>query len=111
MQRNGCFLNALYASKIKQATELTTFHPRHRKHREHTADVLAHFVCEALQEMAQSGLHCPAQCYNYNFMTTTTVNNNYCFGVGGCDVGQINKVALRRARLMGWVIVSGFNLV
>ena len=28
----------------------------------------------------------------------------------GSDVGQINEVALRRARLvLGWVTVSGFN--
>jgi len=32
------------------------------------------------------------------------------FGVVGNDVGQINEVALRRARLvLGWVTVSAFN--
>jgi len=42
---------------------------------------------------------------------------NYClnfsiwrFGAVGSDVGQINGVTLRRARLvLGWVTVSGFN--
>jgi len=32
------------------------------------------------------------------------------FGAVGSDVGQINKVTLRRARLvLGWVTISGFN--
>jgi len=32
------------------------------------------------------------------------------FGAVGSDVGQINEVTLRRARLvLGWVIVAGFN--
>ena len=32
------------------------------------------------------------------------------FGAVGSDVGQINEVTLRRARLvLGWVTVSGFN--
>jgi len=32
------------------------------------------------------------------------------FGEVGSDVGQINEVTLRRARLvLGWVTVSGFN--
>jgi len=32
------------------------------------------------------------------------------FGAVGGDVGQINEVTLRRARLiLGWVTVSGFN--
>ena len=32
------------------------------------------------------------------------------FGAVGCDVGRINEVTLRRARLvLGWVTVSRFN--
>ena len=32
------------------------------------------------------------------------------FGAVGSDVGRINEVTLRRARLvLGWVTVSGFN--
>jgi len=32
------------------------------------------------------------------------------FGAIGSDVGQINEVTLRQARLvLGWVTVSGFN--
>jgi len=44
------------------------------------------------------------------------INNNKAvkalrrFGAVGSDVGQINEVTLRRARLvLGWVTVSGFN--
>ena len=40
----------------------------------------------------------------------TTVVKWWRFGEVGSDVGRINEVTLRRARLvLGWVTVSGFN--
>ena len=44
-------------------------------------------------------------CYQY-----TGVALLWRFGAVGSDVGRINEVTLRRARLvLGWVTVSGFN--
>jgi len=45
-----------------------------------------------------------------NFQRQSCIRTRWRFGVVGSDVGQINKVTLRRARLvLGWVTVSGFN--
>jgi len=41
---------------------------------------------------------------------STTIDAWWRFGAVGSDVGQINEVTLRRARLvLEWVTVSGFN--
>ena len=38
------------------------------------------------------------------------IHRHMRFGAVGSDVGRINEVTLRRARLvLGWVTVSGFN--
>ena len=40
----------------------------------------------------------------------TTFSEWWQFGAVGSDVGQINEVTIRQARLvLGWVTVSGFN--
>jgi len=47
---------------------------------------------------------------NKSTTTNTQLNSWWRFGAVGSDVGQINEVTLRRARLvLGWVTVSGFN--
>jgi len=48
-----------------------------------------------------------------NTVTVVKAGKSCCwwrFGAVGSDVGRINEVTLRRARLvLGWVTVSGFN--
>ena len=50
---------------------------------------------------------------NLDFEVTfshTVYTHRWRFGAVGSDVGQINEVTLRRARLVpGWMTVSGFN--
>jgi len=54
--------------------------------------------------------------FETNILSTWSTNGialtllRWRFGVVGSDVGRINEVTLRRARLVqGWITVSGFN--
>ena len=54
-------------------------------------------------ERLSSGMKRCGKCTSY-------LNQRWRFGAVGSDVGQINEVTLRRARLvLGWVTVWGFN--
>ena len=59
--------------------------------------------------------HCtPVDCdsgYSYEGWVFFTVDITWWrFGAVGSDIGRINEVTLRRARLVqGWVTVLGFN--